>query len=596
MPDSPKLKGDSTIKVTLTINGKAMDDTWQILSIRSEKAVNKIPWAHIELADGDMPNGDFPLSSADAFVPGATICINAGYGQQVDTLFKGVVVRHGIQIAGDNQSRLRIECRDATVKMTVGRKNANFINKKDSDVLSQLIGQYGDLSAAVTATQQTLDELVQFYCTDWDFLVARAEVNGLLVMVDDSQVTVAPPDVNAAAKLSVTYGQDLMELQADMDARAQYSSVTATAWDLGNQKMIEAESGSKTLNPQGNLTAGDLSAVIGLSAYRLQTSIPMAQERVKAWTDAQQVKSGLARIRGRMTFQGNAKIKPGDLVELTGAGDRFSGPVFATAVIHTIAQGDWTTTVCFGLSPEWFVEARNTQPPMAAGMLPGVEGLQIGVVVQIHEDPAGQYRVKVNVPVLQADTEGVWARLASPYASEGFGWCFFPEIGDEVVLGYFNNDPCHPVVIGALYSSNRKAPLLPAEKNNNKTLMTRSQLELSFDEEKKSITITTAAGNRITLSDEDKSITVTDQNDNTVSLESDGISLNSPKNITIKASGNISIQADAQIDVTAKTNIQLSGMNIDNKADVGFTAKGNATAEVSASGQTTVKGAMVMIN
>ena len=45
-----------------------------------------------------------------------------------------------------------------------------------------------------------------------------------------------------------------------------------------------------------------------------------------------------------------------------------------------------------------------------------------------------------------------------------------------------------------------------------------------------------------------------------------------------------------QADVSAK------GMNVNLEAQTGLTAKGNATAELSASGQTTVKGAMVMIN
>ncbi len=38
------------------------------------------------------------------------------------------------------------------------------------------------------------------------------------------------------------------------------------------------------------------------------------------------------------------------------------------------------------------------------------------------------------------------------------------------------------------------------------------------------------------------------------------------------------------------------GLNVEFNGKVGFTGKGNAKAEVSASGQTVIKGAMVMIN
>ncbi len=40
----------------------------------------------------------------------------------------------------------------------------------------------------------------------------------------------------------------------------------------------------------------------------------------------------------------------------------------------------------------------------------------------------------------------------------------------------------------------------------------------------------------------------------------------------------------------------VKGMNVTCQANTGFTGKGGATAELSAGGQTTVKGGVVMIN
>lgn len=56
------------------------------------------------------------------------------------------------------------------------------------------------------------------------------------------------------------------------------------------------------------------------------------------------------------------------------------------------------------------------------------------------------------------------------------------------------------------------------------------------------------------------------------------------------------MDAMAKVTVTAKADLSLNSMNVNATANVGFTGKGNATAELSAAGQTTVKGAMVMIN
>ena len=48
--------------------------------------------------------------------------------------------------------------------------------------------------------------------------------------------------------------------------------------------------------------------------------------------------------------------------------------------------------------------------------------------------------------------------------------------------------------------------------------------------------------------------------------------------------------------ITSKADVKIDGLNVNCEAKVGLVAKGAASAELSASGQTTVKGAMVMIN
>ena len=50
------------------------------------------------------------------------------------------------------------------------------------------------------------------------------------------------------------------------------------------------------------------------------------------------------------------------------------------------------------------------------------------------------------------------------------------------------------------------------------------------------------------------------------------------------------------VKIESKADVQVDGLNVNMEAKVGLTAKGTASAELSASGQTTVKGAMVMIN
>lgn len=587
MPDSPSNGSVGVVTLKILSDGKEIDDSIEVLSVLVSKKINRVAAATLVLIDGDMPEQDFPVSNAQTFKPGAEIEIKAGYGSKDKTLFKGIVIRHGIRIDGGNQSRLVVECRDKTVAMTVGRKNANYVDVKDDAVIRTLIGNYGGLTSSVGSTPVQHGELVQYYCTDWDFMLSRAEANGLLVLVDDGKVTVEAPKLGSA-DLQVGYGEDLIDFDADIDARSQLKEVKATTWDSKQQQVDEQTAPAKQITRQGNLKSGDLDKVLGLKSYRLQTNAPQESAFLKRWAESRQLKSDLARVRGRMRFQGSAKAKIGGVITLKGVGDRFNGDVFVTAVQQDISKGNWITQVEFGLPEDWFAEQRDLMAPAASALVPGVQGLQIGVVKKLHEDPEGSYRVQVSVPLLQAETEGVWARLAKFYASDGIGAFFVPEIGDEVVLGYLNSDPAHPVILGSLYSSKRKPPYQPEEKNNTKAIVTRSELKVEFDEEKKVITIITPAGNKIELNDDGKSILVQDQNDNKVELKPEGILISSPKDIEIKADGNITMKAVGDVDV--------EGMNVSNKANVAFSAEGSASSELTSSGQTTVKGSMVMIN
>ena len=596
MADSPNVSGGGVIKLSLFSDGAAIDEDIPVISVNVIKAVNKVPFARIVLLDGDMPEQDFPVSNSDQFKPGKEIKINAGYDDEEETIFEGIVVRHGIKVSGDNFSRLVIECRDKAAAMTVGRKNANYIDSKDSDVITRLISD-SSLTATVTATTTEHKELVQYYCTDWDFMLSRAEVNGMVVCVDAGKVTVGPPLSDEAATLVVTYGEDMMEFSADLDSRSQLTSVESVAWDPATQAVVVAEESNVTVGESGNITSDDLAEVLGLDKFCLQSPTPQETGALTDWAKGQQLKAALARIRGRMKFQGSALAEAGGMIELAGVGERFNGTVYVSSVEHEIANGQWSTRVDFGMSDSWFAEQRDLVAPPASGMLPGVEGLQIGVVMKLDEDPAGESRIQVSLPVMQAETEGVWARLASFHASEGIGAFFIPEIGDEVIIGYLNNDPSHPIVLGSLYSSKRAMPYELTADNYIKGLMTKEELKIEFDDEKKVITIVTPGNNTVVLSDDGKSILLQDQNDNKVELSDSGIVLDSPKDITISAQGKIAMTAVGNIELSSSGgDVTEDGLNITHTAQVGFTAEGNATAELSASGQTTIKGAMVMIN
>ncbi len=595
MPQSPAIDTEGPVRVTVTCDGAAQDGL-PLISLSVRHALNTVSWARLVLQDGDMPEGKVPLSDGELFKPGAQISISVGYGDDEQALFSGIVVRHGFRIHGDNDSRLEIECRHTACKMTLGRRSAHHVDQTDSAIIETLISGHG-LTADVEATAIQHKTLAQHYCSDWDFMLARAELLGLVVQCEDGKLVVKPPAFDAAAALQVTWGTDLIEFSSDIDARPQWTAVQASSWDISSQALLQGTSQEPAAGTgQGNLDGSTLAAVASPATCALQSCAPQAKELLDAWAKSAQLKAVLARHRGSLSFQGSALARPGTVLELKGVGARFSGNCYLSAVQHEIHDGNWICHADFGMPADWQMQRADVQAPPNAGLLPGVRGLHIGKVVKLDADPDGQQRIQISLPALMAETPTIWARLAQFHASNGFGSFFLPEVDDEVIVGFFNDDPSHPVVLGSLYSSSRPPPYELAAENNTKAIVTRYKHRVIFDEDKKSITIETASKNTLILDDDGKQCVLKDQNGNSITLDAGGITLDSVKDIKMTAKANIQGDATAGITLSAQANLKASALNINAEAQVGLTAKGNATAELSAAGQTTVKGGLVMIN
>lgn len=567
------------------IDGAEIPGKFQLVALSASHELNRIPTAELHLLDGQASSGTFEASDEELFIPGKEIEIQLGYRSTNDKVFSGLIVKQGIRIR-KNGSFLAVECRGKAVTMTRGLNSRYFADMKDSDVMEEIIGEYG-LTYDVTATAPEPGSVVQYESSDWDFLVCRAEANGMVVATSDDTVTVAPPDTSTDPAVTVRFGATVLELDAEMDARIQESGIKAAAWNPADQAMVESEASEPSTTGNGNLSADDLAEVLGGDAAVIRHGGNLSQPELQAWADARLMKERLSKVRGRVRFQGLASVLPGQVIEVTGIGARFEGKLYVSGVRQSVSGGNWETDVQFGLDPELFPERYNLRPLPASGLLPGVGGLQMGVVTVLEGDPESMERIKVRLPLISDSDEGVWARLATLDAGDGRGAFFRPEIGDEVVVGFIADDPRHPVVLGMCHSGAKPAPEPASDDNHRKGYVSREKMMLTFDDEKKIIHLETPGGNKLSLSDEENGIIVEDMNGNKITLDDKGITIESSSDIVFKATGDL----------------KAEGVNIELAAQSGFKAEGSATAELSGAsaelkGSATAKisGGMVQIN
>jgi Rhs element Vgr protein len=589
----PTSRPADVITYSILVDGEELPTTIQVMSMNVNREVNKIPFARIKVRDGDPSISDFTISNEDYFIPGREIELRFGYRSDNITVFKGIITNHANKISSKS-AELNIECKDKAVKLTVGRKSKHYENVTDSDIAEELIDKYG-LEKEVESTSIQHKEAIQFNTTDWDFMLSRIDIIGRICTVEDGKITIKKPALTASSVIDLLYGATILDYHAEIDGRTQFDEIKSKTWDYSTQEIVEETGDAPEMSEPGNLTPSALADVVALDSNLLVHSGKLTNEEVKEWANAKMLRSRLAKIRGSVKFQGFPDVKPGLIISLNGVGERFNGPVFVCSVKHEYASGNWTTEVGFGMADTWFAESINPYHLSShLGFIPSVQGLQIGKVTDL-EDPNGEYRVKVKLPIVSAEEEGIWMRMATLDAGNTRGTFFRPEIDDEVIVGFIFDDPNNPVILGMLNSSALPAGLEPSNDNHEKGYISREGIKMIFNDDDKSYILETPGGKKVTLHDKDGIVKVEDENGNKITMEASSVTVESATSLKLKAATDITLEA-VNITLTPSSQFSVSAGGSEIKAGGGSAEFKSAMVKVDGSGMTEIKGGMVKIN
>jgi uncharacterized protein involved in type VI secretion and phage assembly len=190
-------------------------------------------------------------------------------------------------------------------------------------------------------------------------------------------------------------------------------------------------------------------------------------------------------------------------------------------------------------------------------------------------DPEKLGRVKVRFHWNEDGDKTPWIRVASTSAGGGRGLYCIPEIGDEVLVAFRNNDPDLPVVFGSLYTGKDKPRAdLHDENNNQKALLTKG-------------------GNTILLRDkegEEEILINTKDMKNQISLK-----MGTPPSIIIKSEGNLVVESKT-ITIKAEEDFScIAGGTAKIKSEKPLKIEGEKT-EIKGKGGVKVEGSKIELN
>jgi uncharacterized protein involved in type VI secretion and phage assembly len=195
-------------------------------------------------------------------------------------------------------------------------------------------------------------------------------------------------------------------------------------------------------------------------------------------------------------------------------------------------------------------------------------------VVTNNLDALSEGRLQVRIPSFPAFEP--WARLAVVGGGSGRGFAWVPQIDDEVLVAFAQNDPSGCYVLGGLWSTRDRPPLLlQTDFLTKRTIKTGMAPglghEVEFDDALQSITITSSTFQKITIDP----LKIAIQNTaGTLSISLDN------------ATQTISIQAAVKLELKAPM-ISIEGLQVSLKG---------TTVDVQSAGPCTVTGLPIKLN
>lgn len=308
----------------------------------------------IELYNWDQDRLRLTWSDDPLFAPGKEVCLWLGYINNLAQVMIGEIT--GIEpVFQQNQiPTLIVRGYDYGHRLWRGSKTRSFVMMKDSTIAEEIALSAG-LSPVVTDSQVTLEYVLQPNQTDMAFLQTRARRIGYEVYVREKVLYFQPPQNQAGNSITLSLAGDIIELYPRLTTMSQVGEVAVQGWNVMEKMGISSKaSAGEELTRMGGMVTGPsaVDRAFGVSSTDLVTWPIFSLAEAERMALGQFNEMALAYITGDGVCYGRTDLRAGNMVQLEGLGETFSGMYRITSVTHTITPGRGYET--------YFTYERNT--------------------------------------------------------------------------------------------------------------------------------------------------------------------------------------------------------------------------------------------
>ncbi len=499
--------------INVQIEGaKYKDFGSQLLSLKVESEIGKIPYAEASLVEGSFAEGNYPILKEKIFEIGKEYTIKVQRSEkEYEKIFSGILVSISLTNT-EGHPGYHLIFRHPAFRMLSSVQTRSVSDATETDLIKKILDPYGlslkEFPQDLSGGKQ--EQFVQYQLSDWHFLQNRATASGTWTNFLDKQLQLWDPEKMKGKPFNYTL-DNLLDFQLGENNQFQNDSLDISWW---NQKKNSLET-LKEKNSHGKAIKGGAFSYTGFQFSSKNEARGKLREEIN--------RQYLGRRTGYAKMVGNSNPQPGQSLKLNKSPVPFDQPWPIIRVTHLIRSGTWVTELGLGLETGPLARSLTENPP------PQV----IAEALKWEKDPKGLGRIPVEIPALKL--KKYWAYLGQIRAGKKNQAFFLPEKGEHLFLEFLYNSWSHGVILQGLHleASNLKEPFKHAEDS-----------PFGFHFDPKALWIIDGKNKEIKLETGEGKITIN---------EKGGIQAESKKKIHLESKSNFEIKSSAKVNVKGQT-------------------------------------------
>jgi hypothetical protein len=267
---------------------------------------------------------------------GKKLRVEAGGGVGAGQVFEGKMTAIEGRFLRERPHEVLVLAEDRLQDLRMTRRTRTFENVSDADLFQQVASQHG-LRADVDVSGPTHKVLAQLNQSDLAFLRERARAVDAELWVGGDTLFVKARGRRNTGDVTLTLGRGLLECTVTADLAGQVSAFSVSGWDVAGKEAIAFRATDSALSGElGGDEGGSaiLSGKIGDRPQQVVHLVPFTSAEAQALAEAHYRRAARRFVVGNGVAEGDARVRVGAKLTLSGVGPLFEGKYYVTRSRH----------------------------------------------------------------------------------------------------------------------------------------------------------------------------------------------------------------------------------------------------------------------